>query len=484
MMNLSDRKPDAVDFTRLVINNAPDASTPFSFLVIGDTDAGIVKGNSSGKFSFDFAKELLKSDSLAENKNIGINQEGHSLILHTGDITYPIGSYQSYLNGFLRPYRFLLSQMPKSDLYTSENVVFNQPFFPVPGNHDYGKHHHHKIWRTLLYKVCNGFRKLGLDFGHYGGEGGEAYDKTFLDNLSKLSASQLRQHLINHYSASAKENTADKDVSQYCLNYCPNKFTRLPNRYYQYRYRGVDFFALDSNTWNMASDAKGFDQEQLDWLEKSLIQSWQADLDGDNEVPKTIARIVYLHHSPYTTEESRWQQPETLWVRRHLRAVLDRVDLSLKQTSQLYLALKQPPLIDLVLSGHAHCFEHVKTGDTGHADSHTDWIVCGGSGVDIRRQRQAGADILERISEGERSRTRVVATSRLYAGVHGRGQKKQKFHSFIKVQIDPQNERRITIHPFLIFRQSDQFQSNALTPIEIASNKRPSSLTTAIKMIS
>ena len=50
---------------------------------------------------------------------------------------------------------------------------------------------------------------------------------------------------------------------------------------------------------------------------RSLVESWRSS--------KTVGRIIYLHHSPYTTETSRWQQSETLWVRKHLRAVLDRV---------------------------------------------------------------------------------------------------------------------------------------------------------------
>ena len=35
-----------------------------------------------------------------------------------------------------------------------------------------------------------------------------------------------------------------------CLNYQSGKFTRLPNRYYTFHYGGIDFFALDSNTFN------------------------------------------------------------------------------------------------------------------------------------------------------------------------------------------------------------------------------------------
>jgi len=44
-------------------------------------------------------------------------------------------------------------------------------------------------------------------------------------------------------------------------------------------------------------------------------------------------------------------------------------------------------VVDLILNGHAHCLEYLRTGDTGHADSNLNWIVCGGSGFSLRRQR-------------------------------------------------------------------------------------------------
>ena len=76
--------------------------------------------------------------------------------------------------------------------------------------------------------------------------------------------------------------------------------------------------------------------------------------------------------------------------------------------------------MDLVLGGHAHCFEHVRTLETNHADGEMDWIVCGGSGADVRRQRRAGSDILEQLTRGGRSYTNVVAKSLRYGGIYGR----------------------------------------------------------------
>ncbi|NJR41157.1 MAG: hypothetical protein HC781_22855 [Leptolyngbyaceae cyanobacterium CSU_1_4] len=82
-------------------------------------------------------------------------------------------------------------------------------------------------------------------------------------------------------------------------------------------------------------------------------------------------------------------QPEVLRVRGQLRHVLNQVAKAIKPLRQ------NQPLVNLILSGHSHCLEHIRTLETGHADSHLDWIVCGGSGASLRRQRRAGAQIIE-----------------------------------------------------------------------------------------
>jgi 3',5'-cyclic AMP phosphodiesterase CpdA len=431
-----------IDQTRLVIADAPIKPAAFSFLVIGDTDAGPTSGPLS--FSDMFASEL--SQALGESR----------FLLHTGDVTYPMGSYENYLSGFLQPYQALLSHLPKDP--RGESVVFNRPFLPVPGNHDYADWSTNtRTWQRCLRFFCDRLRQLNIDLGHYGGEGGEAYGQLFLDNLAKLPPQQLTQYLAAHYSASAANGDAASDLEpRHCLNYRPGQFTRLPNRYYQFCYGGVDFFALDSNTWNSSSEAEGFDQAQLDWLARSLISSWQQ--------PQVFGRIIYLHHSPYTTEETRWQQPETLWVRRHLRSVLDKVALALKRNMPQQAS---PIPVDLIISGHAHCLEHLRTADTGHADAQTDWIVCGGSGADIRRQRRAGSDLLEKISYQGRRYPRVVAKSQLYAGVHS-GRQQQQFHSFIRIDVQPTQRQKFTVNPFIVTQSlRDQWQTKALSPLII-----------------
>lgn len=59
------------------------------------------------------------------------------------------------------------------------------------------------------------------------------------------------------------------------------------------------------------------DREQLNWFKQKLILSW-----SDSTVR---GRIVYLHHSPYTTESTKHQLEETSQVRHHLRQILAEV---------------------------------------------------------------------------------------------------------------------------------------------------------------
>ncbi len=85
--------------------------------------------------------------------------------------------------------------------------------------------------------------KLDLDVGWHGSDRGNAYAKAFLDYLkAHKMPGDLDRHLDAHYTASTSTGR--------CLRYQPGRFTRLPNRYYTFRSGGIDFFALDSNTFN------------------------------------------------------------------------------------------------------------------------------------------------------------------------------------------------------------------------------------------
>jgi hypothetical protein len=110
----------------------------------------------------------------------------------------------------------------------------------VLGNHDY-----YDV--PLMYRLLTGstqplrrmFRYKDIEIGWHGSSQGNAYAKAFLDYLKAIASPiELERHLDSHY-------TAKTDTGR-CLRYQPGHFTRLPNRYYTFRYGGIDFFALDS----------------------------------------------------------------------------------------------------------------------------------------------------------------------------------------------------------------------------------------------
>jgi uncharacterized protein YjbJ (UPF0337 family) len=150
------------------------------------------------------------------------------------------------------------------------------------------------------------------------------------------------------------------------------------------------------------------DFEQLSWLKTKLIESWHTE--------GTRGRVIYLHHPPYVTEATKWNQGQTLEVRRRLRQVLDEVAKVVREIAG------DRPIVDLVLSGHAHCLEHLYTKNTGHGDSFINWIICGGSGHSLRRQRSQGS----LLTEENEDKSQAIAESKLFLGRNGHGSHKKR----------------------------------------------------------
>jgi hypothetical protein len=330
------------------------------------------------------------------------------------------------------------------------------------------------------------------------------------------SSKELGEHLDRHY-------TAQTDTGR-CLRYEPGHFTRLPNRYYTFRSGGIDFFALDSSTFNdplpLPATKEGdayrrqlekrrneleqqkrqiletsanlnperpdeaehlddlrtkleqidevtldiekqltsnkttvVDLEQLDWLRQRLIESWNtAEVRG---------RVIYLHHPPYVTEATKWHQAQTLAIRHHLRRVLDGVSDAIGGLAQ------GRPLVDLVLTGHAHCLEYLRTGDTGHADSNINWIVCGGSGYSLRRQRSEGPELTETFGPTKNGDERVVARSQLFIGRKGHSLQKQRPYSFLRIDVQDGTPPKFTVRPFIAERFQRQWVNSEIEPFVI-----------------
>ncbi len=308
------------------------------------------------------------------------------------------------------------------------------------------------------------------------------------------------------------------------MRYRPGQFTRLPNRYYTFRYGGIDFFALDSNTFNapqpisktseglahrrsleelrsrlerekqelmqaaerlnpdLPDDAEqlddmrakieqideiildidkqletretqAIDSEQLDWLQQRLLDSWnRAEVRG---------RVLFFHHPPYVTEATKWNLAQTLEIRHHLRRVFDNVAAAIGSLKG------DRPIVDLILNGHAHCLEYIRTLDTGRADSNLNCIVCGGSGYSLRRQRQEGADLMETFWEDGDRKTRLVARSQLFVGRSGQGSKKRRPYSFLRIDVREGTPPQFVVRGFISERFQHQWYESELQPFTI-----------------
>ncbi|HEY9642670.1 MAG TPA: metallophosphoesterase [Coleofasciculaceae cyanobacterium] len=494
-----------IDQTRLVLaeDGDGDDNPEFSFMVVGDSGSG-----AHGAYN--------PQRSIAE-KMLEHRHDCH-FILHTGDVIYLVGSREFYGRNFIEPYREFLvgGERPKDIAY--DRMVFNLPFLPVPGNHDY---YDLPLLFGLLAQTALPIRrllrsKIDFDIGWHGSDQGNAYARAFLDYLAAIEGSKLEQHLDRYYTAETETGL--------CLRYEPKAFTRLPNRYYMFRKGGIDFFALDSNTFNaplpLSQDQEGkerrqilqdrqaqvsqkkqailkqlnlltpdlpddpdqmddlrtqlehleeserdidkqlhmpattaVDQEQLDWLQQRLIASWQTE--------GVRGRVIFFHHPPYVTEATKWDQAQTLAIRYRLRQVLDGVAAAVGQ-----LAAGRP-IVDLVLNGHAHCFEYLRTGNTGHADAHMNWIVCGGSGYSLRRQRPEGPDLTDALPKARGGAARTVARSHLFIGRTGHGSEKRRPYSFARIEVKAGTPPKFVVRPLLIERYRHEWIDRWVEPFEI-----------------
>ena len=487
----------SIDQTRLCLATDTGTDDEFSFLVLGDSGTGRHRSSSPQR---QVAKQLMSQ------------QDGAKFVLHTGDVVYLVGSSEQYRENFIKPYHEWIVGDDYDDI-AYNRMVFKLPFLPVPGNHDY-----YDLPPLLgLFAGITGPLRYALrsyidiDVGWHGSYQGDAFARAFIDYLKGVPGFRLKQHLDEQYSGQLD--------GVRCLSYRPGEYTRVPNRYYQFRHGGVDFFALDSNTFNQPLPPSATDPEQLSRQElrsqKQKLEDQKANLlreagnmtmnpldeDGRDEItedleqldeqiydidkqldcenvpivdteqlnwlrdrliaswhnPDVRGRILFFHHPPYVTEATKWCQGQTLAVRYHLRQVLDAVAAEVGDIA------RGTPLVNLVLNGHAHCMEYLKTEDTGHGDSHIPFLICGGSGYSLRRQREAGPHLKEFLYGEERT----VATSYLYVGRTGKGSTLKRPYSGLRVQINSGKPLSITLTPLVAEKFDGKWNHYAMESIQV-----------------
>ena len=165
-----------------------------------------------------------------------------------------------------------------------------------------------------------------------------------------------------------------------------------------------------------------------------------------------------MHHPAYVTEKTKCGQADTKAIRRQLRDVFDAVVLALGED------LGQARPVDLVLSGHAHCLEVIRSHDTGHADSHINWVICGGSGYGLRAQRREGAELTEQTVDGN---SKVVATSELFIGRNWPAAGGRDSYSGLRVDIAEGRPLSIRLTPLVSCRDSNGWLDADPEPITL-----------------
>ena len=434
-----------VDQTRLEITDGLADTSAFSFLVIGDSG---------------FGPQPFGHPQREVAKYLATQMEDCRFLLHTGDVVYQMGSPDQYPANFIEPYREWLVGGEQCDRLSYRDLTFRKPFLAVPGNHDYYNLPFLYGWLVAAARPLRRYGNIPIteNVSLRGSATGDTYARAFLDYLKDVPQGHVARHLKQHYTTPTETGWA--------LTYRPGEFTRLPNRYYQFRYGNIDFFGLDSSTFNRPVETDGahallteepwrdlptdLDWAQLFWLRDRLVASLST--------PQVNGRILFLHHPPYITETTKLNETACLSVRRHLRWVLDAVVQRLGADSP-------QPILDLILSGHAHCFEYLRTTETGHADRNLNWFVCGGSGARLRPQHSQTT-----VQERNGSALKIVAKSQIYIGRQGSGADTRWPYSFLRIDVKPSDvsdRPQFVIRPLIAEFYQDEWTSSAFAPLMV-----------------
>ncbi|MCG8366934.1 MAG: metallophosphoesterase, partial [Pseudanabaenales cyanobacterium] len=102
--------------------------------------------------------------------------------------------------------------------------------------------------------------------------------------------------------------------------------------------------------------------------------------------------------------------------------------------------------------------------------AHLNWIICGGSGFSLRRQRPEGPELTEvfpATEKSEMSQTRLVAKSQLFVGLTGHKTERRRPYSFLRIDVQAGRPPKFVIRPFISERYHQLWNDYALDPLVI-----------------
>lgn len=101
--------------------------------------------------------------------------------------------------------------------------------------------------------------------------------------------------------------------------------------------------------------------------------------------------------------------------------------------------------------------------DTGYADSYTNWIVCGGSGHSLRRQRHEGT-VLYQDADLD---SEPIGQSHLYVGRNGSGKDRKRPYSFLRIDVEAGEKPKFTVNPYVAEWHQHQWHEYAINSFTI-----------------
>ena len=110
--------------------------------------------------------------------------------------------------------------------------------------------------------------------------------------------------------------------------------------------------------------------------------------------------------------------------------------------------------------------EVLRTHDTGHADSHLNWVICVASGYGLRDQRQEGTRLMENDADGA---SKVVAESQLFIGRKWQAAADKPAYSGLRIDIASGRPLSIRLTPLVSVRDGSTWNDVDPDPITLNS---------------